>query len=135
MKITTGLFCLLAITMLSAFQCSKSDASRNSGTCFRGRLERTHSCANIYVVKILSNDKGNLQFEPGWTDEYTGTVYENVFTVDNHCDFPESIKQGDEFTFSLTREDNDQCAVCYPYIPHPSKSNKIIVGCDSGSDQ
>jgi len=130
MKTTTWLLFLLASTILSAFQCSKSDALRNTGTCFRGRLVKTHSCAGVYVVKILSNDKGNLQFEPTWTDEYSGTVYENVFTVDNLCDFPKTIQQGDEFTFSIAERDNDQCAVCYPYIPHPSKSNKITVGCN-----
>ena len=62
---------------------------------------------------------------PQWRDETTGKTYKNAFGLANPCDFPASIKEGDEFYFTIDTVKARNCAVCMAYYPTPQK--KLII--------
>ena len=93
-----------------------------------GRLEIKAICSN-YTISIIDSF---LPYDTSltvanWTDETTGKSYKNVFKLGNPCQFPDSIKQGDEFYFLIDNGKQKDCMVCMAYYPTPSKKINIKV--------
>ena len=120
MKIFLG-----AIMLVSVAATTKTCGKKNAATCFKGRLEVKGICSN-YTIKVL--DASRLDWaEAAWTDETTGKKYTDVFKLANPCQFPESIKEGDEFYFTLDTGKLENCTTCMAYYPTPQKAAAIKV--------
>jgi len=121
MKILAALFFLI----VSAKNCGEK---KMDGTLYKGVLEIKALCMN-YTIRLTEGKIDTSMIAATWSDEHTGKSYVNVFGLSNPCDFPASIKQGDEFYFSVesTKSEKD-CIVCMAYYPTPPKrlSIKII---------
>lgn len=122
------LFFLSGIFLLtiSANKCNKKDKeSKIFSEIFRGKLEIKAICMN-YTVSVL--DKiDTLNVVANWTDETTKKSYKNVFALANPCNFPDSIKQGDEFYFVIDTLSTKPCMVCMAYYPTPGKKLPIKI--------
>ena len=120
------LFILLAT--LSTITVSAGDCSskKKSTTKYKGRLEVKGICAN-YTIKLLEGNIDTSKIAGSWTDEVTNKSYTNVFALENHCHFPDSIKQGDSFYFRIDTFDHKGCIRCLAYYPTPAKRLPIIV--------
>lgn len=122
---TMKLFLILSIfTVLTvaATDCGK----KSTGTVkYKARLEIQGICFN-YTISLL-DPVDTLDINADWTDEMTNKSYSNVFSLGNPCDFPATIKQGDEFYFTIDTATKKDCAVCMAYYPKPSKALTIKV--------
>lgn len=113
---------LLSTLLLAAGDCTPGKKESR----LRGRLEVAGICMN-YTIAVLDGDPGKDAVEETWTDETTGKSYHKVFKLGNPCDFPATIKQGDEFYFTPDTSAGKTCAVCMAYYPTPAKSLNIKV--------
>ena len=80
-----------------------------------------------YTIGVLSAHIAPSTVVPDWTDESTGKSYKNVFALASKCTFPSTIKEGDEFYFTIDSTAVQNCAVCMMYYPTPSKKLSIRV--------
>lgn len=103
-----------------------ADEQKAVPTVYKGRLEIAAMCMN-YTISELEGKMDTAFTVASWTDETTGKTYSNVFRLKNHCDFPDSIKQGNEFRFVIDSSSEKQCAVCLAYYPTPSKAVPIKI--------
>ena len=118
------IFCTAAATLfLSASECNKKKASAGK---MKARLEVAGICMN-YTIGVIEGKVDTSLIASNWTDETTNKTYSNVFRLKNHCDFPDSIKQGNEFYFVIDSSSEKQCPVCLAYYPTPSKALAIKV--------
>ena len=108
---------------VSAQNCNKKEKS--SGT-FKGRLEIKAICMN-YTVKLTEGNIDTSKIVSNWTDESTKKSYTNVFALENTCNFPDSIKPGDEFYFKIDTASTKLCMVCMAYYPIPGKKLPIKI--------
>ena len=99
---------------------------KNASTKMKGRLEVAGMCMN-YTISILENKPDTLVVAPEWVDENTNKKYSNAFRLGNPCDFPKTIKAGDEFFFTIDTAKPKQCAVCMAFYPTPSQVLSIKV--------
>lgn len=113
----------LATFLLSSSDCSQKKISEGK---YKGKLEIAGICMN-YTIKVLEGNIDSSAIEANWMDESTGKSYNNVFRLGNVCDFPATIKEGDEFYFTIDTSERKQCAVCMAYYPTPSKKVSIKV--------
>lgn len=97
-------------------------------TCFTGKLVKRGICGQR-VVQLIGQPSGGLALAQNWTDSLSHKVYENVFAVGNPCSFPSAIKEGEEFTFTMTTNPDTECVQCMAYTPVPEQKNSVIVGC------
>lgn len=118
------LLILAAIAALpfSNQNCKKQNVASN---CLKGRLEVKGICAN-YTIKLLEGNLDTSKIVANWKDEVTGKTHTNVFALGSPCNFPATIKEGDEFYFVLDDSRQD-CAVCMAYYPKPEKALRIKV--------
>ena len=114
---------LTAIFLLSSPIQNCNDKKKESSS-YKGKLEIKALCMN-YTISLIEGDLDTSKIAAKWTDETTGKSYINVFALGNPCDFPSTIKQGDEFYFSIDTVKEKNCAVCMAYYPTPPK--KLIV--------
>lgn len=107
---------------------SKDGCKNNkiAGSSYKGRLEIKGICMN-YTIKVLDGNIDTSLISSQWTDETTGKSYTNVFKLGSPCNFPATIEQGDEFTFSIDTASKQDCAVCMAYYPTPSRHLAIKV--------
>lgn len=117
LKILGWMVLLLAVT-----GCDKQETIANG--CFKGKLVVKGICKND-VVQLLEGKSDALLVESSWTYHTTGTVYKNVFAVDSKCTFPDSLKEGDEFYFTLDSSQSEDCALCKALSPVPTTKLKI----------
>ncbi len=122
MKLLILLSALTSI-LLAASDCHKK--KRNNGE-FKGKLEITGICMN-YTIRVLEGTMDTTAIVAAWTDESTNKSYSNVFRLGNPCDFPDSLKQGDEFYFTVDTSETKPCTVCMAYYPTPSKAVAVKV--------
>lgn len=117
---------LIAIAALpfAQQQCKTNNTNTNSA-CFKGRLEVKGICSN-YTIKLLDGKLDSSKIVKSWKDEVTGKTHTNVFALGSPCSFPDSLKEGDEFYFTLD-DTRQQCNVCLAYYPKPEKSASIKV--------
>lgn len=112
---------ILSAFILSSATCHK----KTTDTCFKGRLEIKGLCMN-YVIKVIEGKNPALEVEKSWKDDASGKTYENVFALASKCNFPD-LKEGEEFYFTLTGTDVQNCAVCQAFRPVPTAKNAIKV--------
>lgn len=99
---------------------------KNENKVFKGRLEIKAICMN-YTIKLLEGSLDTTQVVSEWRDETTGKTHNNVFALGSVCSFPSTIKEGDEFYFTIDPDPARNCAVCMAYYPKPPKSVAIKV--------
>ena len=81
-----------------------------------------------YVIQITEGDVDKALYESSWQNPLTNTTYQNVFGLESICTFPSTIKEGDEFYFSIPKRPIVQtCAQCKAYSPTPSKKISIEI--------
>ena len=107
------------------FKCDKDEETILSG-CLKGKLEVKGICMN-YVISVKDGVIDPTMTEANWKDPETGITYTNAFALGSPCDFPDSIKEGDEFYFKVVSKSDDNCAVCLAYRPTPQMHLKIKV--------
>lgn len=97
--------------------------------CYKGRLEIKELCMN-YTISIQSSNFDTSMVVANWNDETSGKTYKNVFELGSKCTFPDSLKAGDEFYFTVDTTSVQNCMVCMAYYPTPPKklSIKILNG-------
>ena len=100
--------------------------NKNKDNVYKGRLEIKAICMN-YTIKLLEGNLDTSQVVAAWKDETTGKTYNNVFALGSVCSFPSTIKEGDEFYFTIDPDPVRRCAVCMAYYPKPLKSVAIKV--------
>lgn len=125
MKLLFFLTCIFVLT-ISADNCNKKDKeSKVFSEVFKGKLEIKAICMN-YTIRLLDKPD-TLNVVANWTDETTKRSYKNVFALANPCNFPDSIKQGDEFYFVVDTMSTKPCMVCMAYYPVPGKKLPIKI--------
>ena len=125
--------CLLLILTYSC-QNSKNAGNSNALKWYTGILQKVGMCGQRVISNTSSNRSG-LSNAPVWTDSSSGKTYENVFTVDNFCNFPSRLKEEAVVNFTITDTIRTQCIACQTYTPVPKEKNNITVGCKgSGSN-
>ncbi len=103
------------------FSCEK----KGYGPTIKGKV--VHSSCAIDVVQILDATQHHLG-QNSWQHSATTPVYNNVFVVTNTCNFKkQGLKVGDEFSFRLTTDDDNGCAICALWDNPPTVSQKIVV--------
>lgn len=122
MKLLSLLTTVLLVSLFSACSGTKKSGSQT----LKARLEIQGICSN-YTIKLLEGNLDKSLMETSWTDETTGTAYTNVFGLANPCNFPSSLKKGDEFYFVIDTSKQQDCAVCMAYYPTPQKKLSIKV--------
>lgn len=115
-----------SIILLSASNKSCKQQQELPAGCFKGKLEIKALCMN-YTLSIQSKNFDTSMIVGNWTDETTGKSYKNVFQLGSKCNFPDSIKAGDEFYFTIDSTSVQNCMVCMAYYPTPSKRLSIKV--------
>lgn len=120
MKVLITLTTLLILS-LPAKKCNEKKADTD---VYKGKLEIKALCMN-YTIRLVEGSMDTSMVVPKWTDETTGKSYNNAFGLANPCDFPTSIKEGDEFYFTIDTVKARNCAVCMAYYPTPGK--KLII--------
>ena len=110
------------VLLLAVTGCDKQETIANG--CFKGKLVVKGICKND-IVQLLEGKSDALLVESSWTYPTTGTVYKNVFAVDSKCTFPDSLKEGDEFYFTLDSTQTEDCALCKALSPVPASKLKI----------
>ncbi|MCY7292420.1 MAG: hypothetical protein LH615_09590 [Ferruginibacter sp.] len=114
---------IIFLLSVSAENCNKKE---KSGEVFKGRLEIKAICMN-YTVKLTEGNIDTSKIAGAWTDETTKKQYSNVFALENPCNFPDSINQGDEFYFTIDTTKAKPCMVCMAYYPIPGKKLTIKI--------
>ena len=111
--------------ILLNISCNKSNDT--SVACFKGKLVLKGICMN-YVIQIIEGDVDKSLYESSWQNPLTNTTYQNVFGLASTCTFPTTIKEGDEFYFSIPKNPIvPACADCKAYSPTPSKKISIEI--------
>lgn len=117
---------ILSVIFLLTIAAEKCTEKKNTGEVFKGRLEIRSICMN-YTIKLLDGNIDAAKIVSNWTDEVTKKLYSNVFALENPCNFPATIKQGDEFYFVIDTATSSPCAVCMAYYPIPGKKLSIKI--------
>lgn len=119
------LFILLAVFLLTV-SAEKCNEKKDAAVVYKGRLEIKAICMN-YTIALLDGNIDTTKIVTTWTDDATKKVYNNVFALENPCNFPDTIKQGDEFYFIIDTTTAAPCAVCKAYYPIPGKKLPIKI--------
>lgn len=80
-----------------------------------------------YTISMQSKNFDTAMIVSNWTDETTGKTYKNAFRLGSPCTLPASLKEGDEFYFTIDSTSVQNCMVCMAYYPTPSKKLSIKV--------
>ena len=100
--------------------------NKKENSVYKGKLEVKGMCMN-YTIKLLEGSIDTSKLVAEWKDEMTGKTHNNVFALGSVCNFPPTINEGDEFSFTIDTSYISNCAVCLAYYPKPSKSIAIKV--------
>lgn len=115
----SGLFLLT----VSADKCNEK---KKDEMVYKGKLEIKAICMN-YTIRLLEGNIDTSMIAGSWTNESTGKTYNNVFALANPCNFPGTIKEGDEFYFKIDPVSKEPCMVCMAYYPTPGKKLPIKI--------
>ena len=100
--------------------------NKNENSIYKGKLEVKGMCMN-YTIKLLEGKIDTSKLVAEWKNESTGKTHNNVFALGSVCNFPSTINEGDEFSFTIDTSYVSNCAVCLAYYPKPAKSIAIKV--------
>lgn len=118
------LLIILSALFLLTISAENCNGNATDGV-YKGRLEVKGICSNITISVVEGNIDTTL-VEKSWTDETTNKTYSNAFRLESVCTFPETIKAGEEFYFTIdTLPPTQECIVCMAYYPTPSKKLRI----------
>lgn len=119
---------IVIVTPLIFLLTAGADKCKNKkdSSVYKGRLEIKAICMN-YTIKLLEGSLDTSQVVKEWKDESTGKIHTNVFALGSVCSFPSTIKEGDEFYFTIDANPPRDCAVCMAYYPKPPKSVGVKV--------
>jgi hypothetical protein len=117
------LFGAFAILLLSAGDCSEKKTTAGK---LKARFEIKGICSN-YTIKLIEGNIDTSLYLSAWVNEATGKTHNNVFALGNPCEFPDSLKEGDEFYFTIDSAKRKECTVCMAYYPKPSRMLSIKV--------
>lgn len=117
---------ILSIIFLVTIAASKCNEKKAAETIYKGRLEISGICMN-YTIKLLEGNLDNSKIVSNWTDETTNKKHTNVFALANPCNFPGTIKEGNEFYFKIDTMSTEPCMVCEAYYPIPGKKLSIKI--------
>ncbi|MFN8261213.1 MAG: hypothetical protein U0X41_09795 [Chitinophagales bacterium] len=114
-----NLFILLA--MLLSASCIQLPNAGNSNNAQRIKAKVIRITCASTVIQVL--DSAHYNLGETWTKQGTAETYEHVAVVSNKCEFPTTLKEGDEFYFKQIGKDDaaNDCAVCMMYDFPPSK--------------
>jgi hypothetical protein len=118
--------CILSVIFLFTIAADNCSGKKKNSETFKGRLEIRAICMN-YTIALINGNMDTSKIVSTWTDEVTHKTYKNVFALANPCNFPYSIKEGDEFYFELDTANPSACAVCLAYYPTPGKKLSIKI--------
>ena len=110
------------ILMVTTDKCK----NKNENSVYKGKLEVKGMCMN-YTIKLLEGNIDASKLVAEWKNEVTGKIHTNVFALGSVCNFPPTINEGDEFSFTIDTTYVSNCAVCLAYYPKPTKSIAIKV--------
>ena len=119
------IYSLIPLVFILSVAASKCKNKKNDNV-FKGRLEVKGMCMN-YTIKLLEGSLDTSRVAAEWKNEVTGKTHNNVFALRSVCGFPSTIKEGDEFYFTIDSAYISNCAVCLAYYPKPAKSLAIKV--------
>ncbi|HQV06378.1 MAG: hypothetical protein R2796_01595 [Chitinophagaceae bacterium] len=111
-----------SIVLLSNSECHQPKHSN----VYKGRLELKGICLN-YTVQCLDKNIDTSLINTHWENEISHKNYRNVFGIQNPCSFPDSIKKGDVFYFTIDTSLQDHCVRCMAYYPTPPRKLSIKV--------
>ena len=114
---------IFLITLL-VLSCTKEE--ENNIIFYTGKLVKEGICSNL-VIEVMDENFPNDLIEISWIDEFSGISYNNVFGIENFCEFPNSISEGETFRFRINNNQNLNCAQCLAYTPMPKKYLSISV--------
>ena len=117
---------ILSTIFLLTISAEKCNEKKDTGEMYKGRFEIQAICMN-YTIKLLEGNIDTTKIVSNWTDETTQKSYNNVFALENPCNFPASLKQGDEFYFVIDTATSAPCMVCEAYYPTPGKKLSIKI--------
>lgn len=128
MKKRIYLALIISVLLVSFTSCKKDNDNCEpiAKGCYKGRLELQGICLN-YTIKVLEGSIDQSLIQGSWQDPVTGKTYENVFRLEDPCDFPPTLKEGDEFYFQIKANPNKNCGICEAYRPTPAKGLSIQV--------
>jgi hypothetical protein len=129
MKIFSILLILLPLMQCDSIVPLPKDPSCEEGPKYLGKLAVQGICMN-YVITV-EGEVPEEWYEKGfvaknWVDPYEEVTYSNAFRLGSICDFPDKIKEGDQFYFTLIKEEQI-CAQCLAYSPTPTETLSIKV--------
>jgi hypothetical protein len=104
-----------------------------NNNCYTGKLVIKGICGQrvIEVIDYGKGQKGKLSVDTVWINPGKGEKFYNVFSVQNMCDFPSAIDQGDTFSFRIADAKVKDCMNCMAYIAVPDTGNTILAGCNN----
>jgi hypothetical protein len=120
---------LILTFFISAFMFTSNKGCREqnkTSNCLKGQLVIKGICIN-YTIKLLEGNIDSSLIESQWMDDHANKSYTNVFALGSRCNFPENIKEGDSFYFTIDNSPVQNCNVCMAYYPTPSKKLNIRV--------
>jgi hypothetical protein len=117
---------ILMISAIAALSLAGKKCNKGGNTpCYKGKLVVAGICSN-YTIQLIDGALDTAKVEANWKDDVTGRSYTNVFALGSPCTFSSTIKEGDEFYFTI--DDSKQpCAVCMAYYPKPQKALSIKI--------
>jgi hypothetical protein len=101
--------------------------------CYKGRLEIMGICGN-YTIKLLEGNIDSNLIQKSWVNPVSGMTHTNVFALENTCDFPRTLKEGDEFYFQIRSNEGNNCSTCLATYPKPDKKLSIQIQTGSCND-
>jgi hypothetical protein len=117
------LFCVLLVIAGHACHTKRKAAGPLR---YEGRLAEKGICKN-YTLVVLSGKLDTSQVVPSWTNPASGKTHVRAFRLENPCQFPDSLQEGERFYFTLLSSPAPECMVCMAYYPTPAKSLSIQV--------
>lgn len=117
---------LAAMVILGTMAKNCSSEKEPTQEKYKGRLEIQGICMN-YTIGLLEGTADTSIVTPEWTDDHSGKKYKNVFGLANPCQFPKTLKEGDEFYFTIDTARPEECIVCMAYYPTPPKKISIKI--------
>jgi hypothetical protein len=118
-------FLASGLIVLSA-SANKCGSKKSEGNTYKAKLETKALCMN-YTLTLTEGNIDTSLINTSWTDESKGKTFANAFGLANPCDFPSTINEGEEFSFTIDTAKGKECAVCMAYYPTPPRKLKIKV--------
>jgi len=110
-----------ALFLLAALPFFSFECKNKTSAWLKGKVIRI-TCAST-VVQVLDNKKIG---DSSWADSMsTHQTYNNVFSVSNKCELPQTLKAGDEFWFTIDSISKTQCIVCMMYDAPPQSKFSV----------